>query len=164
MPPVWSRLVTAGRALLAGLAILTAACTPALSAVGCPLSVDRFETGPVRLGVSPERIALIPPPGLRAAAAKGASLVLVFDRLSADRQPGVLYRVELEGAAQPLGHLNLYNVVTGGPAEFRFPIPPNAFPGGPLPPGPLIVIVTPESTPDPDAHVLLGRVTLSSQP
>ncbi|MDQ0466967.1 hypothetical protein QO010_004764 [Caulobacter ginsengisoli] len=159
-------LALAGRAMVACLALMMAACSPALSAAGDPSAAESAESGPVRLGAEPARIALTPPPGLRAAAARGASLILVLDRLSADRQPGVLYRVEIEGAAQPLGHLNLYNAVTGGPAEFRFPLPANSFPGGALPPPgkPLIVIVTPESAPDPDARVLLGRVTLSSQP
>jgi hypothetical protein len=156
-------LAGAGRALLAGLALVTAACSPALSAVGCPPSPDRAEIGPVRLGAGPERIALDVPPNLRQAVANGATAVIVIDRLAADRQPGVLYRVEIEGAAQPLGHLNLYNAVTGGPAEFRL-----ALPAGALPPEgkPLIVIITPESAPDPDAHPLLGRVvlTFTSQP
>jgi hypothetical protein len=161
-------LAASGRALLAGLALLTAACSPAQPALGMAgaggaPSTDQAEAGPVRLGAGPARIALTIPPGLRQAVAGGASAVLVIDRLTADRQPGVLYRVEIEGAAPPLGHLNLYNAVTGGPAEFRFPLPTGALP----PEGkPLIVIVTPESAPDPDARVLLGRVALTwtSQP
>lgn len=141
----------AGGALPAALAALALSAGAACSGAA-PDPPAQASAGPIALGAGRARIVLTVPAGLA-----GRPAALTLDRLSADRQPGVLYRVELEGGPV-LGHFNLYNAVTGGPAVFRFTIPAGALP----PEGqPLAVIVTPQSPPDPAANVRLGRIVLT---
>ncbi|KRA59393.1 hypothetical protein ASD79_11965 [Caulobacter sp. Root655] len=139
------------RLLLLGMIGVTA-CAAAPAA---PTALARG--GPVALGAGPVRLELPVSPALRDKAASGSRLRLVLDQLTAAAQPGVLYRIGLEDDPGPaLGHINFYNVVTGGPAEFSFeatePLARAAKAGR------VVVVISPVGTPNPDARAGIGRI------
>ncbi|EJL30371.1 hypothetical protein PMI01_03148 [Caulobacter sp. AP07] len=139
------------RLLLLGMIGVTA-CAAAPAA---PTALARG--GPVALGAAPVRLELPLSPALRDKAASGSRLRLALGQFTAAAQPGVLYRVSLEGDPGPaLGYVNFYNVVTGGPTEFSFeatePLARAAKAGR------VVVVITPVGTPNPDAGAGIGRI------
>lgn len=141
------------RLLLLG-AISITACAAAPSA-----STALAHGGPVALGADPVRLELPISPALRDKAVSGGRLRLELGQLSAAAQPGVLYRVSLEGDPGPaLGHINFYNVVTGGPSEFSFDATEALSRAAKA--GRVVVVISPEGPPNPDAGAGVGRIEI----
>jgi hypothetical protein len=128
----------------------------AMAAAATPMAVA--EASGVALGPQPVHVAL-PLPADRTARVAGRHLKLELTALSARAQPGVLYRVTLEGSGQPLGYLNFLNVVTGGPASFSFDLDPSVVArAGPS----LAVVIAPQGAPDPAAHPVVGKIAVTA--
>lgn len=131
--------------------------TACAAAPAAPTALARG--GPVMLGAAPVRLELPVSPALRDKAASGGRLRLALGQLSAAAQPGVLYRVSLEGDPGPtLGHINFYNVVTGGPAEFSFDATQAVARAAKA--GRVVVVISPEGPPDPNARAGIGRIEI----
>lgn len=110
----------------------------------------------VALGAAPARLSVEVP-----ARKAGESATLTLTDLKAEAQPGVLYRVQVGGTDGPVvGHVNFFNVVTGGPASFSFEAGPAL---DRLAPGRAVeVVLTPEGPPDPNAKAVVGSVSLTT--
>lgn len=116
------------------------------------------QPGPVTLGAAPVRTTVTVPPELLAHRRGGGAVVLSLTGLSTEVQPGVLYRVQLGEGGPVLGHINFFNVATGGAASFSFDAGPaldRAKPGDTL-----TVVLTPEGRADPGARPVVGSVKL----
>ena len=128
-----------------------AACMMAAAAAPVRLA----EAGPLELGAAPTRIALAAPAGVFAAAA-GRRARLVLSGLSAQAQPGVVYRVSLNDPASSVGYINFYNVVTGGPSSFSFDAEKALIYAAEH--GRITVILSPMGSAKPDARATIGKI------
>jgi|GEM_PF-4499780 len=143
----------------AWLAVCAALATFGCAGEGGAGTPPASRLGPVTLGAAPVQTTVTVPAALLAHRKGGGKVTLSLTGLSTDVQPGVLYRVQLGGADGPvLGHINFFNVATGGQASFSFDAGPALDRAGPG--ETLTVVLTPEGQVDQNARPVVGSIAL----